>query len=266
MDNSAFIVLELGKALLVPSTILIITLATGATLLWSRWRRAGRWLTTITAGILVLVATVPVASWVARPLETRFPSNPQLPKSVAGIIVLGGALQTKLSSDWGQPQVNSHAQRLIAFMELARQHPNAQLVFSGGKGAFSDTPQSEAEIARSLFASMGMDTDRIIFEDRSSNTCENAIYTAQLIKPTNEQEWVLVTSAMDMPRAVGVFRTAGFQVLPYPVDYTTGKSETLDFAPTIVRDLALLDHAAHEWLGLLGYRLLGCSGSLFPGP
>jgi uncharacterized SAM-binding protein YcdF (DUF218 family) len=87
------------------------------------------------------------------------------------------------------------------------------------------------------------------------NTCENAIYTAELSKPTKQQTWVLVTSAKDMPRALGVFRKDGFQLLPYPVDYTTGKSETLDLVPTVVRNLARLDHAAHEWLGLLGYRL-----------
>ena len=82
--------------------------------------------------------------------------------------------------------------------------------------------------------------------DRSRNTCENAIYTAQLIKPTKQQTWVLVTSAMDMPRAVGVFRKGGFQVLPYPVDYTTGKSGTVDLVPTVVRNLARLDHATHD--------------------
>ena len=102
--------------------------------------------------------------------------------------------------------------------------------------------------------------------DRSRNTCENAMFTAQLIKPTNQQTWVLVTSAMDMPRAVGVFRKAGFQVLPYPVDYTTGKDATLDLVPNVVRNLASLDHAAHEWFGLIAYRLLGCSKGLFPRP
>ena len=71
---------------------------------------------------------------------------------------------------------------------------------------------------------------------------------------------------MDMPRAVGAFRKAGFRVLPYPVDYTTGKGVTLDFVPTVVLNLARLDHAVHEWVGLLGYRILGCTGALFPGP
>ena len=266
MDNAPLIILELGKAALVPSTLLILMLALGTLLLWSSRRNVGRWLTTIASILLVIVAVLPVAAWIAGPLEKRFPPIQRLPDTVAGIIVLGGAFQTKLTSDWGQPQLNSHAERLIAFITLAHQRPNARLVFSGGKGAFSDNPQTEAEVSRSLFASMGMDTGRIIFEDRSRNTCENALYTAQLVKPLKQQTWVLITSAMDTPRAVGVFRKAGFQVLPYPVDYTTGKSVSADFAPTVVRNLARLDHAAHEWLGLLGYRILGCADTLFPRP
>ena len=178
-------------------------------------------MTTITAILLLFVAILPVASWIAKPLETRFPPIRQLPNSVAGIILLGGAFVPELTSDWSQPQVNGHAGRLIAFMALARKYPTLQLVFSGGAARYQSL--TESDIARDLFASLGMDTGRIIFENRSRNTCENAIYTAQLLKPLQQETWVLVTSAMDMPRAVGAFRKAGFRVLPYPVDYTTNE-------------------------------------------
>ena len=180
--------------------------------------------------------------------------------------MLGGEFETELTSYWSQPQVNDHAGRLIAFMALARKYPTLQLVFSGGAAVFAHQFPTESDLARDLFASLGMDTGRIIFENRSRNTCENAIYTAQLIKPLQQQTWVLVTSAMDMARAVGAFRKAGFRVLPYPVDYTTSGSVALDLPPTVVRNLDQLDHAAHEWLGLVGYRLLSCTDTLFPGP
>ena len=180
--------------------------------------------------------------------------------------MLGGAFEIELTSDWSQPQVNGHAARLIAFMALARKYPTLQLVFSGGATVFGYQFPTESDIARDLFASLGMDIDRIIFENQSRNTCENAIYTAQLIKPLQQQTWVLVTSAMDMPRAVGAFRKAGFRVLPYPVDYTTNRSAALDLLPAVVRKLDQLDHAVHEWLGLAGYRLLSCTDTLFPGP
>ena len=113
---------------------------------------------------------------------------------------------------------------------------------------------------------MEMDTSRIIFEDPARNTCENGIFTVQLVQPTKQQTWVLVTSGMDMPRAVAVFREVGFDVLPYLVDYRTRRAMKLDLVPNVARNLASLDHAAHEWFGLIAYRLLGCSNVLFPRP
>ena len=71
---------------------------------------------------------------------------------------------------------------------------------------------------------------------------------------------------MDMPRAVGAFRNAGFRVLPYPVDYSTPQRVMLSFTPDFVSNLETLDHAAHEWLGLAAYYFLGCTDTLFPGP
>jgi uncharacterized SAM-binding protein YcdF (DUF218 family) len=202
---------------------------------------------------------------VARPLETRFPSIQQLPDEITGVILLGGAFEGNLTLEWNKPQLNSHADRLTAFIALARKYPNVQLVFSGGSPAFGSKRWSESTIAREFFKSVGLDPERIQFENRSRNTCENAIYTAELVKPLEQQTWVLVTSAMDMPRAVGAFRKFGFRVLPYPVDYTVSKNISFDFSPTVGGNLSSLDHAAHEWLGLMGYWLLGCTKTLFPG-
>ena len=206
---------------------------------------------------------------VGKTSRRSLPANPAVTRDSAEIIVLGGAFQPVLAAYWDQPQVNGHAERLIAFIALARKYANLQRVFSGGAAAFGDQLPTESNMARELFASVGMDTSRIVFENRSRNTCENAIYTAQLVKPIEQQTWVLITSAMHMARAVGAFRKAGFRVLPYQVDYTTYQSALdfapADFLPTVVRNLDRLDYAVHEWLGLLGYRLFGCSDTLFPG-
>jgi uncharacterized SAM-binding protein YcdF (DUF218 family) len=260
------VTLEAGKTILVPSLMLVTALVIGVVLLWSPLSRVGRWLCTIAAIVVLLCAIGPLSSWVARPLETRFPPIQQLPGGTTGIILLGGAFEPALTIDWNQPQLNSHAERITAFLALARQYPNLQLIFSGGPAAFDSERVTESDLARDLFASLGMNVDRVQFEDRSRNTCENAIYTAQLVKPHEDQKWVLITSAMDMPRAVGAFRRAGFRVIPYPVDYTTGKSGSLDFSLTIARNLGSFDHAVHEWLGLLAYYLMNYTDSLFPGP
>jgi uncharacterized SAM-binding protein YcdF (DUF218 family) len=266
MKNLFIVILEVGKAVLIPSLVLISTLVVGSLLLWSRLHRGGRWVTTVTTILLFLCAIGPLSAWVVRPLETRFPPVQQLPDGMTGVILLGGAFEGDLSTDWNQPQLNSHAERLTAFVALGRKYPNLQLIFSGGSPAISAKRWSESDLARDLFTSLGMAPDRILFENRSRNTCENATYTAQLVKPIEQQTWVLVTSAMDMPRAVGAFRNAGFRVLAYPVDYTTSRRMTFNLSSTVARNLDSLDHASHEWLGLVAYRFLGCTDSLFPGP
>jgi uncharacterized SAM-binding protein YcdF (DUF218 family) len=68
-----------------------------------------------------------------------------------------------------------------------------------------------------------------------------------------------------MPRSVGVFRAAGWQVLPWPVGYRS-RDTISGWAPSLGEKLAVLDNAGHEWLGLLAYWLQGHSSALFPAP
>ena len=66
-----------------------------------------------------------------------------------------------------------------------------------------------------------------------------------------------------MPRAVGVFRRVGWQVMPYPVDYyTDGGSLRFDFQ----WGLEVFSTALREWIGLTAYRLLGWTDRLLPAP
>jgi uncharacterized SAM-binding protein YcdF (DUF218 family) len=55
----------------------------------------------------------------------------------------------------------------------------------------------------------------------------------------------------------------GWEVVPYPTDFRRGPNP-LHFE--LVDNLADLDLAAHEWLGLVYYRLRGYTNELFPGP
>ena len=69
-----------------------------------------------------------------------------------------------------------------------------------------------------------------------------------------------------MPRAVACFRAAGFATLPYPVDYRTRPRDLVRPVTTASQGLGMADAAAHEWLGLLIYRLTGKTTSFFPAP
>jgi uncharacterized SAM-binding protein YcdF (DUF218 family) len=105
-------------------------------------------------------------------------------------------------------------------------------------------------------------------ESRSRNTDENARFTRELVSPESNERWLLVTSAAHVPRAVGSFRRAGFEVIPYPTDYRTeGKvSDFWEFRTEPLEGINMLDAATHEWLGLIAYWLAGKSDALLPGP
>jgi uncharacterized SAM-binding protein YcdF (DUF218 family) len=70
-----------------------------------------------------------------------------------------------------------------------------------------------------------------------------------------------------MPRAVGLFRKAGFAVEPYPVDWRTGgRADLLTFTNLALDGLERTDAAVREWMGLAAYRATGKIDVFFPGP
>jgi uncharacterized SAM-binding protein YcdF (DUF218 family) len=122
-------------------------------------------------------------------------------------------------------------------------------------------------VARGLWEALGIAPARITLEGKSRNTVENAVFSKEVVKPEPRERWLLVTSAYHMPRAIGIFRKAGFAVEPYPVDWRTpGWEDTLRPFPTVGDGLQRTDTAVREWVGLAIYWLTGRSSALFPGP
>jgi uncharacterized SAM-binding protein YcdF (DUF218 family) len=249
-----------------PANILTGLLVLGALLLFTRWRRRGRQIVLLAALVALVVAYSPLAVWVMRPLETRFEPPAKLPDKVAGIVVLGGAIDTRQSNRFQQVALNGRGERITAFVALAKRYPEAKLVYSGGAGIFVEEAKSEAEHAKPLLMDLGVAEGRLMLETRSRDTHENAAFTRDLVKPAPGETWLLVTSAAHMPRAMGAFRHAGWRILPYPVDYRHLGEGDEGFGQNLGRGLTLLSAALREWLSLAHYRISGRTDSLLPGP
>lgn len=229
---------------------------------WRATRRVGIVLGTMMLLLVGTVGVLPLQDWLLRPLEEYFPV-PDLPANVDGIIVLGGAEEPEIMAARGWPELNSNADRLIGFVALARQYPDAKLAFTGGAAVpRGGRVVSEADVAAAIFSKLGLDAERVLYERVSRNTAENARLSLAMIQPQPTEVWVLVTSARHLPRAVNTFNAVGWQVLPYPVDFLTGKPVEVEFSP--LRRLSSLNFLAKEWLGLLAYRLLGRSSEWLP--
>jgi len=257
------IVSKLLTPLLQPGNFLLLLVLIG--LISSRRWHGGRILAWLGVLCLLAMAIFPAGGIAVTTLEDRFP-QPVLPTKVDGIIVLGGSVQTGTSASRGQPTLNDNAERDIAFVALARRYPDARLVMSGGTGKLIGDGTTEAAIARDVYVSLGVDPARLILEDHSRNTWENAEFSRNLVKPIVGETWLLVTSARHMPRAVGVFRQIGWPVMPYPVDYRTSGRLGVDIGFDLGVGLRGANEAFHEWGGLLVYYALGRTNQLFPGP
>ncbi len=248
-----------------PDNLLLAALVVGAVLLWTRARQVGRRVITASVVIALVIATVPIGNTLLVPLENRFPQR-ALPDKVDGIVVLGGQVDQRITAARHRPTLKGSGERMTAFVALARLYPHAKLVFTGGSALLDHPEMKEAPVARAFFRQQGLDPARIVFEDRSRNTYENALYTKQLVKPKPGETWVLVTSASHMPRAYGCFSQLGWTMLPYPVDYVTEGVYALTLMYSLGGGLYRLDLALHEWLGLLIYRMYGYTNALFPAP
>jgi uncharacterized SAM-binding protein YcdF (DUF218 family) len=261
-----FVLAKLFNFFLQPGLWIGLLLLTGCILLWTKRHRIGRWILTATMAFAVLITVLPVGLTMVEILENRFPIATKLTGPVDGIIVLGGTIQQLTTKYRGQPSLTGGAERLTEFIVLAKRYPRAKLVFSGGSGLLLRQEVKEAETARLFFAQMGLDTSRVVFEDQSRNTFENALYTHKLVSPKPKERWVLITSASHMPRSVGSFRKAGWNVIPYPVDFSTYGPEQRGIGFNIISGVRQFGTALRAWAGLLAYRLLGRTDALFPAP
>lgn len=254
-------------ALLQPGNLFLalLTVCSGLLLVGGRrMRRLGKALLLLCVAAGLAIATMPLGDWLMRPLEDRFP-RPELPDRVDGIIVLGGMVDQVTAAVRGEPTLNDAAERLVAFRALAQRYPGARLVATGGSGRLDEQSLKETPVMAEALRQMGLDPATVLFESESRNTHENAVLTRAVVSPREGETWLLVTSALHMPRSVGVFRAQGWAVVPWPVDYRSRPGRTglrFDFGD----GLETLETALHEWTGLLAYWLMGRTSALFPAP
>lgn len=269
-SRSMFLVSKLVGILTDPATLVLLLLALGWLLgLSRRNRRKGQVLVGVALGLVAVLAVAPVEQWGIAWLENRFPPPETMPDRVDGIIVLGGAIDPRISAARGQVSIAAAATRVTALIPLARRYPEARLVYTGGAGDPFNQDLKEADYAEAFYGEQGLDTGRIVFERQSRNTRENATLTREAMRPRPGETWLLVTSAWHMPRAVGCFRAAGWPVVAWPVDYaTTGLAvpwwKELRFNPG--KGFSGLGPLVHEVVGLISYRAMGWTDELFPKP
>jgi len=261
-----FLISKIGEFFITPVHASLFLAALGVALCFTRFAAKGRLLAALGMTALLLLSFTSIGELMLYPLENRFPQLADDAPEPDGIIVLGGAVDERLSHLRGRAALTEAAERVTAMVELARRYPKARLVFTGGSGALFDSGASEAEVVGGLLPELGVEPGRTLLENSSRNTWENAVNSLELVRPAPGERWLLVTSASHMPRSMGIFRRVGFPVVAYPVNYHTGQRPPLGPRMRATDTLKLVDSAAHEWIGLVAYHLTGKTDALFPAP
>ncbi len=149
--------------------------------------------------MLVIGGWTNVATLLIEPLEDRFPVPAMPADAPTGIIVLGGSVDTGLSTYFGTPEFVDGIERLSATAALSKRYPSARVIISGGQGDGTGTDRPEADVMAEVLEAWGVPRERMILERRSRNTRENAVLSYDTVAPGGEDRWILVTSAFHVP-------------------------------------------------------------------
>ncbi len=264
-----FLLSKTAAFLLLPSNFLLVLGFAGLPFMATRFRRTGQWLMGTSLVLFLIVGFLPVGVALNHVLENRFPVWNPARGAPDGIVVLGGVIDPAISRVRGQVSLNGSAERVTVIAKLARDYPNARIVYSSGDASLFTDQGAEADYLYPVLDSFGVPRERVMLENRARNTAENAAFSLALVRPKPGDRWLLVPSAQHMPRAIGCFRRAGFPVEAYPVDWRSLRRFRFSLSSlsnAFSGGLSRTDNAVHEWMGLLAYRLTGRTSELLPGP
>ena len=169
-------------------------------------------------------------------------------------IVLGGF--SSYNKEVKHIDFNEFSDRLITAIELYNLQKIDTILISGGNGLLINDGMKESEWTYNFLQNFGIDSNRIIIENRSRNTMENASYTADIIND-NKEKSLLITSAIHMRRAKMCFSKNNIKVDEFTTDNTSsGILLTFDYLliPNAVA-LKKWEFLIHEWIGFIVYRI-----------
>ena len=261
-----FVVSKLFWLIAQPLSLCILLMLVGMVLVALRRVRGGLGLAGVGLAVLLLSAYTNGGEMMIAPLEERFARPAAMPVRVDTIIMLGGATDGVVSTGRGVSELGEAGDRVVETFRLAQVYPKARIVLSGGSGARGGEERTEAALVARLLEALGVAPARLVLEESSRNTSENALFTRTLLESAGGPA-LLVTSAFHMPRAMGLFARAGVDVIAWPTDYRSagGAGLRLDLANPVL-NLNTVTTAVREWIGLLVYAATGRIAVIFPGP
>lgn len=217
----------------------------------------------IVAGLFMWgFSTAPVADRLIGPLEAAY----DIPRSLKGdvVVLLGGGIRDGAPDLTGEGTPGEEMMTRIVTALRTQRRLNVPVIVSGGTVVPGRAP--EAQIVRRFLLDLGVPPEKVLVEDKSRDTVENARLSRALCARHGFKNPLLVTSAFHMRRARLAFVREGLAVTPLPANFRTWDKKKyvwLDYLP----DAGALGDSAtaiRERLGLLVATFYAAKGKRLP--
>lgn len=206
-----------AAALTSPTAWIGMLLILGVILIWRNHTKGAKWIFSVATFFFILFSFDPMTEILLNHYENRYPAfNSQSlknPAEIKHIVVLAGGYVPNPPLHPITSEITKFTLvRLIEGIRIHKLMPGSKLVFTG-KGWAQKT---EAQAMKELAVGLGVSDANIILEEESTNTYAHTLNLKNLLK---DEPFILVTSALHMPRAMGVFEKAGYKPIPAPTGH-----------------------------------------------
>jgi uncharacterized SAM-binding protein YcdF (DUF218 family) len=249
-----FLLKKIVTPFFLPVSVCIEVLLLGIILLWfTRLQKTGKVIVTIGVILLTSMSYGPVSEALLGPLEYKYPPllNSDHLTQVKWVVVLGNGHISNPKIPVTSRILSSALYRMVEGIRLYRQRPGRKLILTGG--AIFD-PVSHARVLADMAQAVGINKQDLVLEEHSMDTKDEAKFVKALV---GNDKFILVTSAVHMPRSMALFRNQGMDPIPAPTDFLVKKGQR--FGPGIffpgAGELVRTERAVYEYLGMAWARL-----------
>lgn len=214
--------------------------------------RLGRRLVAVALAALWIVSTTALNGWFLDVMKWP-PVGDLTPASGAqAIVVLGGGVSTKRPEYGGRDVVNARTLNRLRYAVWLQKQTGLPILVAGGR-ARSDKPV-ESELMKSALEEDFKANVRWI-ETESTNTYENARFSAAILRGAGVTKFYLVTESGHMRRALQAFEPTGIEPIAAPIEiYDADPMTIYSFLPSPV-GFQTSYGIAHELIGRLWYAI-----------
>ena len=230
----SFMLKKMLSVAIMPLSLGVIAIVVALILIRFNKIEKGRKILKLSILWLVLISWAPFSNLMLKPLESAYPKLENIPNNIEYILLLGG----------------DRDKRAWEVLRLYHKIPNVKIITSGYS---LHDKLSDANKTAQLLIDSGIPSNKILMQEEAKTTFEEALW---LKKRIGKKPFILVTAAYHMPRAYRLFKKAGLNPTPAPADFNHPEEYGF-FSMLQSVHLKNTEHAWHEYIGLLLYKLQG---------